>query len=210
MLCVVQARCGSKRLKRKIFEKIKNVSIIERVINNLKKSKKISKIIIATSKTKEDDEVELFCKRKKINFYRGNLNNVASRYLDVANKHKAKQILRVSCDSPFISPYLIDRGIKKFYANKIHLLTNVFPRTYPKGLSFEIFKTYILKKNIKKYTQKDKEHVTTFFYKNYKKFKILNISAKNKYKNINLCVDTKEDLNFLRKNYRNISRRKFL
>ena len=89
-------------------------------------------------------------------------------------------------------------------------MTNVFPRTYPKGLSFEIFKTYILKKNIKKYNQKDKEHVTTFFYKNYKKFKILNISAKNKYKNINLCVDTKEDLNFLRKNYRNISRRKFL
>ena len=68
MLCVVQARCGSKRLKRKIFEKIKNVSIIERVINNLKKSKKISKIIIATSKTKEDDEVELFCKRKKLTF----------------------------------------------------------------------------------------------------------------------------------------------
>ena len=68
MLCVVQARCGSKRLKRKIFGKIKNVSIIERVINNLKKSKKISKIIIATSKTKEDDEVELFCKRKKLTF----------------------------------------------------------------------------------------------------------------------------------------------
>ena len=47
--------------------------------------------------------------------------------------------------------------------------SNVFPRTYPKGLSYEIFKTSILKKNIKYFSRRDKEHVTTFFYKNYKK-----------------------------------------
>ena len=46
MYCIIQARCGSKRLNRKIFKKIKNISIIERVINRLKKSKKISKIIV--------------------------------------------------------------------------------------------------------------------------------------------------------------------
>ena len=49
MYCIVQARCGSKRLNRKIFKKILNVSIIERVIKRLKKSKKISNIIIVTS-----------------------------------------------------------------------------------------------------------------------------------------------------------------
>ena len=37
MMCIVQARCGSKRLKRKIFKKIKNLSVIDMVINRLKK-----------------------------------------------------------------------------------------------------------------------------------------------------------------------------
>ena len=84
MYCIVQARCGSKRLNRKIFKKILNVSIIERVIKRLKKSKKISNIIIVTSKYKVDDDIEIFCKKKKINIYRGSLNNVASRFLEVS------------------------------------------------------------------------------------------------------------------------------
>ena len=58
--------------------------------------------------------------------------------------------------------------------SKFDIITNVFPRTYPKGLSYEIFKTSILKKNIKFFSRRDKEHVTTFFYKNFKNYKIYN------------------------------------
>lgn len=209
MLCIVQARCGSKRLNRKIFKKISNISIIQRVINNLKKSKQISEIIIATSKLREDDDIEVFCKKNKIQFYRGSLNNVASRFLEIAKKYKVRQVLRISCDSPFINPKLIDVGIKKFNKSKFHLLTNVFPRTFPKGLSFEIFKISILENNIVNYSRNDKEHVTKFFYKNFHKFKIFNLKAKKKYEKINLCVDNLADLNFLRKNFRNISKRSF-
>ena len=45
MYCIVQARCGSKRLNRKIFKKIKNISIIERVIND-SKVKKYLKLLL--------------------------------------------------------------------------------------------------------------------------------------------------------------------
>ena len=62
MLCIIQARCGSKRLRRKIFKKIKNIRIIDMVINKVKKSKKISDIIIVTSKYKVDDDIETYCK----------------------------------------------------------------------------------------------------------------------------------------------------
>ena len=53
MYCIIQARCGSKRLKRKVFKRINNQMIIERVINQLKKSKKITNILVATSKYKQ-------------------------------------------------------------------------------------------------------------------------------------------------------------
>lgn len=209
MYCVVQARCGSKRLNRKIFKKIKNKSIIERVISRLEKSKKISKIIIATSVDKKDNDIEKFCKKKKISYYRGSLNNVALRFLQISKKYNLKSLIRISCDSPFINYKILDEGISFFKKNEFDIITNVFPRTYPKGLSYEIFKTSILKKNIKFFSNKDKEHVTTFFYKNFKNYKIYNFYSLKRFKNINLCVDTKKDLVFLRKNYNKILKLNF-
>ena len=41
---------------------IKNKYVLERVINCIKKSNKIKRIIVATSKRKEDDSIEWFCK----------------------------------------------------------------------------------------------------------------------------------------------------
>lgn len=209
MYCVVQARCGSKRLNRKIFKKIKNKSIIERVISRLEKSKKISKIIIATSIDKKDNDIEKFCKKKKISYYRGSLNNVALRFLQISKKYNLKSLIRISCDSPFINYKILDEGITLFKKNEFDIITNVFPRTYPKGLSYEIFKTSILKNNIKFFSNKDKEHVTTFFYKNFKNYKIYNFYSLKRFKNINLCVDTKKDLVFLRKNYNKILKLNF-
>tara|TARA_Y100001980_G_C14519432_1_gene294733 strand:- start:300 stop:941 length:642 start_codon:yes stop_codon:yes gene_type:complete len=209
MYCVVQARCGSKRLNRKIFKKIKNKSIIERVISRLEKSKKISKIIIATSIDKKDNDIEKFCKKKKISYYRGSLNNVALRFLQISKKYNLKSLIRISCDSPFINYKILDEGISLFKKNEFDIITNVFPRTYPKGLSYEIFKTSILKNNIKFFSNKDKEHVTTFFYKNFKNYKIYNFYSLKRFKNINLCVDTKKDLVFLRKNYNKILKLNF-
>ena len=97
MLCIVQARSSSKRFPNKIFKKLGKVAIIERVYLNLKKSKKISKIIFATSTDRKDDSIELFCKSKKIDFVRGSLNDVSSRFLLAIKKYDANSFVRISC-----------------------------------------------------------------------------------------------------------------
>ena len=51
---LVQARTGSKRLKNKILKKINRKTILENLIIRLKKVKKIKKIIVLTTKKKED------------------------------------------------------------------------------------------------------------------------------------------------------------
>ena len=210
MLCIIQARCGSKRLRRKIFKKIKNIRIIDMVINKVKKSKKISDIIIVTSKYKVDDDIETYCKNKKIKIFRGSLNNVASRFFEVSKIYNLKKVIRISCDSPFINHKIIDKGITLSKKSNYDIITNVFPRTFPKGLSFEIIKTSLIKKYIGLFSKKEKEHVTTYFYRNHKNFKIYNFYAKKNFSKINLCVDTSKDLNYLKKNYFKISRKKFL
>ena len=94
---------------------------------------------------------------------------------------------------------MIDQFIKVKKENKNYdIITNVFPRTFASGQSIEIIKTQILEKNIKFMKKNDLEHVTSFFYKNYKNFKIKNIFNKSKKRMIKNSIDTKNDLNKLK------------
>ena len=65
MLCIIQARMNSKRFPKKILKKVIDKTILEMVYNQIKKSKSIKKIVIATSRSKSDNLVEIFCKKKK-------------------------------------------------------------------------------------------------------------------------------------------------
>ena len=207
---IVQARFSSKRLPGKVLLKINNRTILEHIYFNLKKINNINSIIIATSKSKSDDLISALCKRKKIEVFRGNLNDVYKRLTSAAKYYGADYIVRVSADSPLINYKIIEDAINNIDLSKYDIITNVLPRTFPKGHSFEIINTRLLENNYNKIKNKsDKEHVTTFFYRNYKKFKIFNILNKNKdLSKYNFCVDTKDDLArimFIMKKMKNLS-----
>ena len=204
MIAIIQARCNSRRFKNKVLSNFIKKPIIQHVVDNVKKTKKITKVIVATSKNKSDDKLAQFLKEKKINFYRGSHLNVAKRLLDVAKKNNVNFFTRISADSPLINPRIIDSVISLYLLKKKNkdLITNVFPRTFPKGQSIEIIRTSILKDNLRFFNSEDKEHVTRYFYKNYKNFSIINFKNKNKKKLINMAVDTRRDLILLEKNFK--------
>ena len=202
MLAIIQARTSSKRFPKKVLHKINSKPLIIWVVDHVLKSKLISNLIIATSKEKSDNQLVNLIKKSKYKFYRGSLKNVALRMLKVAQINNAKYFIRLSGDSPLIDYKIINRAIKILKKNKnIDIVTNVFPRTYPSGQSIEIIKTKILKKYISNFNRNEKEHVTTFFYSNSKKFKIINFKkTTNNYKNLpKLSIDYKSDLKEIRK-----------
>jgi len=202
MLAIIQARTSSKRFPKKVLYKINSKPLIIWVVNNVLKSKLISNLIIATSKDKSDNQLVNLIKKSKYKFYRGSLKNVALRMLKVAQINNAKYFVRLSGDSPLIDYKIINRAIKILKKNKnIDIVTNVFPRTYPSGQSIEIIKTKILKKYISNFNRSEKEHVTTFFYSNSNKFRIINFKKNtNNYKNLpKLSIDYKSDLKKIRK-----------
>jgi spore coat polysaccharide biosynthesis protein SpsF (cytidylyltransferase family) len=202
MLAIIQARTSSKRFPKKVLYKINSKPLIIWVVNNVLKSKLISNLIIATSKDKSDNQLVNLIKKSKYKFYRGSLKNVALRMLKVAQINNAKYFVRLSGDSPLIDYKIINRAIKILKKNKnIDIVTNVFPRTYPSGQSIEIIKTKILKKYISNFNRSEKEHVTTFFYSNSNKFRIINFKRNtNSYKNLpKLSIDYKSDLKKIRK-----------
>ncbi len=200
MLCIVQARSNSKRFKNKVLYPIYGTPLIQHVVNRIKKSKKITKLIVSSSLKKSDDNLVSYLKKNKIDFFRGNLENVAMRLYETARKNQAKFFVRISGDSPLIDPKLIDKAItisKK--EKKYDIITNLFPRTFPKGQSVEVIKTSIIKKNSKNFSKLDKEHVTKYFYDNSNNFLIKNFTFNGKNKIIKLSIDTKKDLKVILK-----------
>jgi spore coat polysaccharide biosynthesis protein SpsF len=194
VLCIIQARCSSKRLPGKVLKKISGLSILERVFNQVKKSKKIKRIIIATSNHKTDKKIIKFCKIKNINCFVGPLNDVFKRFYLIAKNQNYKSFVRVSADSPFVDPKLIDRAVTIYNKKNYDIVTNIFPRTFPKGFSVEVIRSKIILNSITKIKKKiHKEHLTSYFYKNYKKYKIKNLSNNVNYNNLNFSIDSKDD-----------------
>jgi len=194
VLCIIQARYSSKRLPGKVLKKILGVTVLKRVIDQVKKSKKISKIIIATSKHKTDRKIISFCNKNKINCLSGPLNNVFKRFYSVIIHENCKSFVRISADSPLLDSSLIDKAVTLFNSNRYDIVTNVFPRTYPKGFSVEVINSKIIldfASRIKK--KKHQEHLTSFFYDNYRLLRVKNFYNKINYSNINLSIDNLSD-----------------
>ena len=195
MLAIIQARMSSNRLKGKVLKLLGKKTLLEWVIDNTIKSKQVKKIVVATSVNPDDDKIFNFCKNKKVECFRGSLNNVYSRFVEVVKKYNVPSFIRITADSPFIDPSLIDYGIKLYKTKKYDIVINTYPRSFPKGQSFSIYNTKIFLNNFKNIKRKNhKEHITTYFYANSKKFNIKNVTYTSNQSNLNMSIDTKEDL----------------
>ena len=64
---IIQCRTGSKRLKKKQLLNLGKYNISEWVIRRVKKSKKLEKIILATSKHKDNKVLINLAKKLKLN-----------------------------------------------------------------------------------------------------------------------------------------------
>jgi spore coat polysaccharide biosynthesis protein SpsF (cytidylyltransferase family) len=196
---------SSRRLPGKVLMKIQGKTLIERVIERVSRSKYVTKIIVATSKHNTDMPLRKLCFKKKIECYAGSLPNVAYRFYEILKKFNSKSFLRINADSPFIDPTLIDKCLLRFNNTNSDIVTNVFPRTFPKGQSVEIVKSSVFKKNLPKIKRRDYlEHITKFFYENKNKFKIYTIVNDENYSKFNMCVDTANDIKHVRIIYKKI------
>ena len=191
---IIQARSSSKRLPNKVLSELGTRSILEHVINRVKKVSFKKKIIVATTKNKKDQKIAKIAKKNRCFLFRGSKKNVLKRYFDCSKKFKLKTIIRICSDSPFIDPKIIERGYNIFKKKKYDYVSNIVIPTYPAGMSVEIFNFESLKKaNKAKTDDKEKEHVTPYIYRNEKIFKIKNFKAKKNYNKYRFAIDYKKD-----------------
>ena len=206
---IVQARSGSKRFPNKIFHKIGKYSVLDHVIRRIKKTKFKKKIIIASSIKTKRKKIISIAKKNKCMYFFGSEKDVLKRFYKTAKKFDLKFIMRISGDSPFIDPNIIQKAYLIFKKKKFDVVTNILYPTFPKGMSVEIFNISTLKrlnKTVKNLNER--EHVTSFIYKNFKLFKINNFKSKTNLRNLSFTVDTLTDLKKMKFIYSELIRKK--
>ena len=198
---IIQARMGSTRLPGKVLKNYKGFNLLNVLIKRLKRSKKIDDIIIATTKSTEDDKIVKFCKLYSIKYFRGSKSNVLNRYFETAKKYNIENIIRITSDCPLIDPLIMDKMIDQFRKKKIDYLSNTYPEpsTYPDGMDIEIFNfnsLYLANKYSIKKTEK--EHVTLYMRRS-NKFRIYKENLRINKSNYRITVDYLKDFILFKK-----------
>jgi spore coat polysaccharide biosynthesis protein SpsF len=193
---LVQARFSSERLPGKVLARIAGKPLLGHVFERLERCAKIDGFALVTSDRSSDDPVEEFCRRSQVRCVRGPLEDVAGRFLAATKELSLEAFVRVNGDSPFMDPALVDKAAAMFKEDvSADLVTNVFPRSFPKGESVEAVRVTAFRKAYAgmRYAE-EKEHITQFFYRHPALFKIVNFSSGVDAGAQNLSIDTAEDL----------------
>ena len=194
---VVQARFSSRRLRGKVLRSMAGKPILAWLIERLRMVKGANLIVIATSTDESDNGIVSFSNDFGIECFRGNLNDVLDRFVGVTQAYDFDAVVRISGDSPLLDPELVDKGIARFLADNLDLVTNVWPRTYPKGQSVEVISRGSLEKSNKTATFEDREHVTANIYRHHEDYRIGSFSAKVLNPSVQMSVDTEQDFKFI-------------
>jgi spore coat polysaccharide biosynthesis protein SpsF len=194
---IIFSRMDSSRLPGKALIDISGRPLLGRVIDRAKYIKNIDYIIVATSSRSIDNPIAIFSKSEGVDVYRGNVDDVTGRAFDACKAFKLTKFARICGDRPFFDPELVTRLIMMHEDLNMDIVTTMFPRTFPPGLTTEIISTDALGFALSKINDSvDREHITNYFYKNPQKFKIHNVDIPNNlnYDNVHLVVDNEDDL----------------
>jgi len=172
----------------------KKITIVEQLINCIKKIRCVSDIVIGIPYGNENEIFKKIAKKKSVKFIYGKELDPLGRIVKCGKKTNATDILRITSECPFPYFNLID----KYW--KIHKKTSAdgtFLEDIILGCGFEIISlSSLIKSHRNCKTKKQSEFSTWFIRKNYKKFNINKFSPPKELhrKDLRLAVDNPEDL----------------
>lgn len=203
-ILIIQAHMGSTRLPGKIMKEICGERVLWHVYNRCSKVKLVDKVIIATSKDNDNDEIGNFCKANNIECFRGSEKDVLDRYYECAKEYNPQFIVRVTSDCPLLEPKLIDYWIENAMKDNIDFVDEEKEIFIGSGVDIFSFKALRIMKE-KAVLDKQKEHVVGYYYDNREEFfdkkYRLPKELEYLYRNYRLTLDTKEDFELITKLY---------
>ncbi len=210
---ILPCRMTSTRLYGKPLQyiDIKNkITIIEYLVNYLKTSKYLDKVIIAIADSKGNDILAEYAMKNNWEFIFGDEIDMLGRMIKAADQYGSNTIIQGSTESPFMYYNNIDEVFKMHIENDFDFSKTDY---LPDGAGYAFFKTDALRVSHKKGNSRHRsELVSSYIFDNPNEFKINSVSPNKKLKrsDIRITVDYPEDLVFCRKIYTNLNGEKDL
>lgn len=195
----VIARTDSKRLPSKALLKIKGKPLLKILVDRIRTAKKISKIVICTTKKRSDNILVKFLKENNIDVYRGDDKDILKRIYFAAKKFQTSNFILVEGDDVLCDPGLIDKTYHELIQGDKDFL---YWSNLPFGVTPTGMKLKPLEKLIKLKGDKKIETGWIKFVIDSKVFNTKKMETLNKRLNrpdIRLSVDYKEDLKLVRR-----------
>lgn len=193
---------SSTRLPGKVMKPILGRAMILQQVDRILQSKRIDKLIIATSDEVDDDPLANLAENNNIECFRGSLGNVLERFYNAARKYSPDHIVRLTGDCPLSDPDVIDQTITYYMDGDFDYVSNCVEATFPDGLDVEVFSFQALKEAFDEAQLPSQvEHVTPFINGQSDRYKL------GLYRNVTDCshfrwtVDEPEDFLFVTKVY---------
>lgn len=199
VLAITQARTGSTRLPGKVLKKVGEKTLLEIHFERILKSKRIDKLLVATTIAPEDEAIAELASAHGLPFYRGSIHNVLNRFYQAALPYQPLWLVRLTSDCPLIDPQLIDVVIDKALDLDVDYCSNTLDPTFPDGMDIEVFKFAAFEKAWREATlASDAEHVTPYIHRNSSfngkdMFRSFNVSNGTNYGDVRLTVDEAAD-----------------
>lgn len=158
---IIQARINSSRLPRKVMLKLGPKIVLDHVVSRLRECKLLNKVVVATSITKNDDEIAHWCKQNKTLAFRGSEHDVLDRYYRAMKTYKADIVVRITADCPLIDPDIVDQVIEGFLDGNYD--GYALGGNFPDGLDCQVFSMNAIEKAWEEARMpSDREHVGSY------------------------------------------------
>lgn len=192
----IEARMTSTRLPGKIMLPFVGKPDLEMMIERLKRSRTVDRIVVATTTNSKDDVIVELCCRLGVSYYRGNEEDVLRRLVETGKSVKADILVETTSDCPVIDWRHIDYLVNLFFSGSYDYVSNIIERSFPRGFDVQVFSLSLLKKVEK--IAKDyayREHPTFYIYTHPEQFRLKNWKARGKmfWPDLRVTLDTRED-----------------
>jgi spore coat polysaccharide biosynthesis protein SpsF (cytidylyltransferase family) len=197
-LAFIQARMASTRLPNKILKNMNGLSVIEHLIARLKKSAHIDDVVVLTSTNTENQPLCNMLKENGIQFFRGSENDVLDRFYLANQYYQAENIVRITADSPFICPEIVDKLINEFDQNDAQYA--FLSERFAEGVDCEIINAKTLDVISRKAKlASEREHVTLYIFNHLEDFKVIELQNETDDSGYRFTLDTLDDWQVINK-----------
>lgn len=200
ILAILQARCSSTRLPGKVLKPLAGAPMIVRQIERVRRSRRIDRLVVATSADASDDELARVVRGEGVEVHRGQLEDVLARFLGALEAFgPVRHIVRLTGDCPLADPAVIDATIAQVTAAGVDYGSNTGPhRTFPKGLDVEVMTAGALKAAAARATTPEEhEHVTWGLYRHPELYRLSFLSQDAEEGDVRWTVDFPHDYEFV-------------